>query len=174
MPNTSFDNQSSIKQAVEDLNTLYQAALFFGFTDEQAKLKASQGVANLHGLSFTSLLGIEDSSVTATTAQPEPESENNSADTTASSELMKHTNDKEVRLLSPSEIGVKLGGMSGMKVNKLLEAKGLQKRDENRSWVPTDVGRVFCYMFDRDCMPRTYSHVTYMKWYDTVLDVLVP
>jgi prophage antirepressor-like protein len=43
----------------------------------------------------------------------------------------------------PTEIGNMIG-MSGAEINLILEKKGLQKRDENGVWKPTEKGSDFC------------------------------
>lgn len=77
--------------------------------------------------------------------------------------------------LNPTELGKALGGLSARKVNKLLEAKGLQedKREEtpDTPWRLTEEGKAYGRLFDGVRKNGTGSVMT-LKWASDVLNLL--
>jgi len=76
-------------------------------------------------------------------------------------------------LLTATKIGEKLG-LSAIKVNRLLEEKGLQKKNDKKtskkdsSWIPTDKGSEFS---DFTLATGNNNNDTYyqLRWYESVL-----
>lgn len=77
---------------------------------------------------------------------------------------------KQKVLLCPSELGAPLG-LSPQQVNKMLAARGLQRRMPNGKWEPTEKGKelgaVVLYVNKRQ---GTGALVTQLKWPSDILD----
>lgn len=77
---------------------------------------------------------------------------------------------KQKVLLCPSELGAPLG-LSPQQVNKMLAARGLQRRMPNGKWEPTEKGKelgaVVLYVNKRQ---GTGTLVTQLKWPSDILD----
>lgn len=71
-------------------------------------------------------------------------------------------------LLTPTDIGVRLGGMSGRAVNQLLEDRGFQieYRDAKRKayWSPTLAGAPFAVFLDTNKKHADGTPVRQLKW----------
>jgi len=72
---------------------------------------------------------------------------------------------------TPTELGQQLDGLSAFKVNKLLEAAGLQKRIGNH-WQPTDAGMKHARLLDTAKRHSDGTPVTQVKWATSVLPVI--
>lgn len=59
-------------------------------------------------------------------------------------------------------------GISGVKMNKMLEAAKLQTNDDSR-WVPTEAGMKFCRIFDTGKRHGNGTPVQQLKWSKNVL-----
>lgn len=59
-------------------------------------------------------------------------------------------------------------GISGVKMNKMLEAAKLQTNDDGR-WSPTDAGAKFCRIFDTGKRHGNGTPIQQIKWSKTVL-----
>lgn len=82
----------------------------------------------------------------------------------------------EDRLLTASEIGQHLGGISAQKVNKLLIDKGFQKKNPHKksskdaSYIPTDRGSEFAdYTQSASGAGSTFQQ---LRWYSSVMSQL--
>lgn len=64
-----------------------------------------------------------------------------------------------------------MDGISGMRMNKLLEAAGMQTREGDK-WVPTEAGKAFCRIFDTGKRHGSGEPITSVKWTKGVLDML--
>ena len=62
-------------------------------------------------------------------------------------------------------------GISGVKMNRLIESAGLQTRSGER-WVPTHEGMKFCRIFDTGKRHGNGTPVQQIKWGRDVLDLL--
>jgi len=72
---------------------------------------------------------------------------------------------------TPTELGQQLNGLSAIKVNKLLEATGLQKKIAGH-WQPTKVGLPFARLLDTQKQHSNGTLIQQIKWADSVLPVL--
>lgn len=76
----------------------------------------------------------------------------------------------EEKPVTPTELG-KLRGWSAKETNAQLALAGLQIKNGDGEWVPTDIGRIYC-----TCNPYKAPHSQHTGyrtlWYRTVLDVL--
>jgi len=90
--------------------------------------------------------------------------------------------DKET-LLTPTELGEQLGGMSPRETNNLLELSGLQtswystsekngKKKKIKNWQPTDIGAPFCEMLDTKKQHSDGTMVKQVKWKHSVIQIL--
>ena len=72
--------------------------------------------------------------------------------------------------ITPTELGKELG-ISGRKMNAELEAQGLQSRDDNGDWSPTDKGRRYCTV--NPYKSPNSDHTGYrILWHRNVLDAI--
>lgn len=75
------------------------------------------------------------------------------------------------RVLTPTEIGQFLGGISARQVNQILEKTGLQKKDA-AGWVPTENGKPLAVLLDTGKKHSSGTMVHQLKWKETVVHVL--
>ena len=76
--------------------------------------------------------------------------------------------------LTPTQLGQTMTPpQDAREVNRRLEAAGLQTRID-RQWIPTDPGTPFCEILDTGKSHHSGTPVKQVKWYQTVLDRLVP
>ena len=76
------------------------------------------------------------------------------------------------QLLTPTEIGQQLGGLSARKVNSLLADAGLQIKLANGTWEPTKKGSPFAVMFDVGMRYEQDTPIRQLKWESSVVEVL--
>lgn len=76
------------------------------------------------------------------------------------------------RLLTPTEIGRLANIGSAQKVNKRLNAIGLQLKD-GKAWAPTSSGQKFAVLMDTGKRHTNGSMVQQIKWKESVLKILV-
>ena len=80
------------------------------------------------------------------------------------------------KILTPSDIGVEMGGKSGMAINSLLAEHGFQvgKRDakDRTYWEPTEVGQPFAVWQDTSKRHGDGTPVRQLKWAASILGVL--
>ncbi|MBD5585302.1 MAG: hypothetical protein HDQ88_09490 [Clostridia bacterium] len=74
-------------------------------------------------------------------------------------------------MLTPTEIGLELGGISNRKVNKMLIDKGYQKRLANGRLELTESGLPYGIMLDTG-KKHGGTPVIQIKWYSNILDLL--
>jgi len=72
---------------------------------------------------------------------------------------------------TPTELGMRIGGLSGQKVNKLLEAAGLQSK-QTGDWLPTAQGKPHSVWQDTARRHNDGTPVPQLKWYDSVLPII--
>ena len=76
------------------------------------------------------------------------------------------------QLLTPTDIGLELGGISPQKVNRLLADAGLQRRLYNGKWEPTRRGEPYAVMLDINKRYWDGTPIRQLKWESTVVDML--
>lgn len=74
------------------------------------------------------------------------------------------------RYFTPTQLGQPYG-MSAQKLNKLLEARGLQSKRFG-AWCMTPLGSAYGVMLDTSKRHHSGTMVQQLKWSATVLDVL--
>jgi|GEM_PF-3199532 len=73
---------------------------------------------------------------------------------------------------TPTELGMRIGGLSGRKVNEMLAAAGLQVQDEAKKWLPTDKAEGHYVWHDTSKAHGSGTPVKQLKWYDSVLPLI--
>jgi len=71
---------------------------------------------------------------------------------------------------TPTDLGERLG-LSAQKVNKLLEAAGLQERI-GKDWQPTVQGRSYSHISDVGKRHGSGAPIQQVRWFDSVLPIL--
>ena len=114
-----------------------------GLKGNQAIISADRATAKIEGHSPLALLGID---LTAEIKQ---------------------------RTLTPTEIGMQIGGLSAQKVNKMLEELGYQTKlvdsHNNPLWEPTKKGLGFGEMLDTQKRHGDGTPVKQWKWYSSIV-----
>jgi len=72
---------------------------------------------------------------------------------------------------TPTELGQQLNGLSAQKVNKLLEASGLQKKIAGY-WQPTKTGTQYARLLDTQKQHSNGTLIQQIKWADSVVPIL--
>jgi len=72
---------------------------------------------------------------------------------------------------TPTELGMRMGGLSGRKVNQLLEAAGLQEHSTG-DWLPTDKAQGYYVWHDTIKRHTDGTPIAQLKWYDSVLPMI--
>lgn len=80
-------------------------------------------------------------------------------------------NDTQEIQLTPSEIGKELG-ISGKKVNQLLQEKGFQIKDANKNWIHSNRGSGFAVVLDVGKKHSNGTPITQLKWKQSVINEL--
>ncbi len=115
----------------------------FGFTGNQALLSADRAVKKATNISPLELLG---------------------------SDLIAESKD---RLLTPTEIGKIIGGVSARKINEELASAGLQvsyvTTDGSKSWKPTEEGKEFAEIIDVGKKYTNGTPIQQVKWRENVI-----
>jgi prophage antirepressor-like protein len=76
--------------------------------------------------------------------------------------------DKQALLFNVSDL---MQGISGVKMNKMLAAAGMQTNEDGR-WIPTEAGKQFSRVFDTGKRHSNGAPVQQIKWFREVLSVL--
>lgn len=76
--------------------------------------------------------------------------------------------DKQALLFNVSDL---IPGISGVKMNKMLHAAGMQANQDGR-WIPTDSGLAHCKVFDTGKRHGNGTPVQQVKWFKSVLPEL--
>lgn len=76
--------------------------------------------------------------------------------------------DKQALLFNVSDL---MPGISGVKMNKMLHAAGMQANQDGR-WIPTDSGLAHCKVFDTGKRHGNGTPVQQVKWFKSVLPEL--
>jgi|GEM_PF-361601 len=72
---------------------------------------------------------------------------------------------------SPTELGQQLGGLSAIKVNRLLEAAGLQNNVAGQ-WQPTPAGRPHAFISDVGKTHGSGVPIQQVRWFESVLPLI--
>jgi hypothetical protein len=127
-----------------DLKATVEMAKIFGLEGNQALLSANTAIKKLHGLDCMSLIGVTNL-----------------------------VSESQVQYFTPTVIG-KPHGLSAIKVNKALEAGGLQasRRDHKGKlvWEVTDKGKAFSEVSDTNKKHSDGSPIQQIKWAMNALD----
>lgn len=127
-------------------NTGYKIALSLGYDKNQAMIYGDRYCRNKCGESPVEMMGM--------TSLAAPDNDN---------------------YLTPTELGKKMGGLSGRRVNKMLAEIGLQTSTPGSStgsnWTMTEAGKAYGRLFDTTRKNGTGSQQQ-LKWKSSVLDVL--
>lgn len=73
-------------------------------------------------------------------------------------------------LLTPTEIGKDIG-LSGRKVNMLLESLGFQIREHDK-WIPTERGKKYGVLLDVNKTHSDGTPVQQLKWFSSVVEMI--
>lgn len=76
------------------------------------------------------------------------------------------------RILTPTEIGKKLG-ISARAVNTNLMTMGFQIKDENETWIPTEIGKDYAVLIDVGKKHNSGTPVQQLKWRENLVNKLV-
>lgn len=80
------------------------------------------------------------------------------------------------RTITPTEIGIRLGGLSAVKVNQMLSEIGYQDSTRDHKdhlvWNPTEKGKPFGEMLDTGKKYSDGTPVKQWKWFETVVNQL--
>jgi len=134
------------QSVVKEFKSMLSLSKAFGLKGNQAILSANKAVKKTTGIDCQLLLGIE------------------------------LVADKKEHAITPSDIGVRLGGISGMKVNQLLKDTGLQI--DNRTaknaiyWTPTNKGTPYAQLTDTTKKHSDGTPIKQVKWYESVIDLI--
>ncbi|MBE1723170.1 Rha family transcriptional regulator [Bombella apis] len=127
-------------------NTGYKIALNLGYDKNQAVIYGDRYCRNKCGESPVEMMGM--------TSLAAPDNDN---------------------YLTPTELGEKLGGLSGRRVNQMLAEAGLQTSTPGSAtgsnWTMTEAGKAYGRMFDTTRKHGTGSQQQ-LKWKPSVLDIL--
>lgn len=74
--------------------------------------------------------------------------------------------------LSPTDIGKQIGGLSAIKINKILLERGYQRKLANGKWDPTEKGKPYAVMLDTAKRNSDGTAVVQLKWYSSIIDFL--
>ena len=77
-------------------------------------------------------------------------------------------NESQERNLTPTEIGNRLG-LSAIKTNLLISQKGLQFKNEENEWNPTEIGKEFGVLLDTGKKHKSGIPVQQLKWKESIL-----
>jgi len=69
---------------------------------------------------------------------------------------------------TPTQLGEQLGGLSGKRINRALQAAGLQTQ-QGKDWKPTEQGRPHAFLADTGRAHSSGIPIQQLKWYDSVL-----
>jgi prophage antirepressor-like protein len=138
--------QPSLITVATELEGAIKIANLFGFTGNQALLSANKATEVTTGVNCQLLLGVE------------------------------FVADKKEHAITPSDIGVRLGGISGIKANQILKDAGFQI--DNRTaknaiyWTPTDKGNPYAQLTDTHKKHSDGTPIKQVKWYESVIDLI--
>lgn len=148
-----FDNSITVRKEPLKLQAVakeYKGALalakLVGYKDNQAHLAANKAVIKSTGFDVHDAM-----------------------------DLVLISNKKE-HAITPSDIGVRLGGISGMKVNQLLKDAGYQL--DNRTakgtiyWIPTNKGIAYAQLTDTNKKHSDGTPIKQVKWFESVIKQL--
>jgi hypothetical protein len=82
---------------------------------------------------------------------------------------------RKVQHFTPSELGLRYGGISGTAFNRLLAAHGFQEAEQcgkRNIWRPTELGRQYAVLIDTGKRHGNGAMIQQVRWYEDVLDVM--
>lgn len=130
------------QRAFELSESCYRLAQLYGFEGNQAILSADKAVKSITGVSPLTLMG--------------------------------HTHlvaSQQARIYTPTELGkMAIPVLSAQKINKLLEASGLQLSNVKGEWVPTESAADRYQLLDTGKKHSDGTPVKQIKWYASILD----
>lgn len=130
------------QRAFELSESCYRLAQLYGFEGNQAILSADKAVKTITGFSPLTLMG--------------------------------HTHlvaSQQARIYTPTELGkMAIPVLSAQKINKLLEASGLQLSNVKGEWVPTELAADRYQFLDTGKKHSDGTPVKQIKWYASILD----
>jgi len=138
--------QLSLATVANELEGAIKIANLLGYVGNQGLLSANKATKNKTGVDCIALLEIE-------LIAP-----------------------KKEHAITPSDIGVRLGGISGMKVNQLLKNAGLQV--DNRTarnaiyWTPTEKGVPYAQLTDTNKKHSDGTPIKQVKWFESVIKLI--
>lgn len=132
-----------VQAASHDAMAVHGFLKTIGLDQNAAAISANQVAINLHGVNLLQLSG--------------------------NTHLL--AANQEHPALTPTELGKFMGGLSAQKVNKALEAAGLQKRADSE-WVPLPAAEGLYRLFDTGKKHGSGVPVTQLKWFAAVADKL--
>lgn len=74
--------------------------------------------------------------------------------------------------LSPTDIGIEIGDMSAVAINRLLAEHGFQTRLANKTWNPTEAGAPYALLLDTAKRHSDGTPVVQVKWYANILPII--
>jgi len=138
--------QPSLVTVATELEGAIKIANLFGFTGNQALLSANKATKNKTGIDCVEYFGFE---LIAPVKQ---------------------------LALTPSEIGVRIGGISGQKVNQLLKDAGYQvdyRTPKNvLYWSPTEKASSLFELFDTPKKHNDGTPIKQIKWFESVIELI--
>jgi len=136
----------SLVTVATELEGAIKIANLFGFSGNQALLSANKATKNKTGIDCVEYFGFE---LIAPVKQ---------------------------LALTPSEIGVRIGGISGQKVNQLLKDAGYQvdyRAPKNvLYWPPTDKASNLFELFDTPKKHSDGTPIKQIKWFESVIELI--
>jgi hypothetical protein len=82
---------------------------------------------------------------------------------------------RKVQHFTPSELGLRYGGISGTAFNRLLAAHGFQEAEQcgkRNIWRPTELGRQYAVLIDTGKRHGNGAMIQQVRWYEDILDVV--
>lgn len=139
--------QPSLAIVANELEGAIKIANLFGFIGNQGLLSANKATEKKTGINCMALLEVE---LIAPVKQ---------------------------LALTPSEIGVRIGGISGQKVNQLLKDAGYQvdyRTPKNvLYWSPTEKASSLFELFDTPKKHNDGTPIKQIKWFESVIELII-
>lgn len=141
-PHEAAVAKQTVIEPAKEFRSLYGIARLIGLDRNVAAISANQATRRITGTNFLALLGHG------------------------------HLANEEQKLYyTPTEIGQRLGGISGRKVNMLLAEAGLQAKHTDK-WVPLQPAEGMFRVLDTGKAHSDGTMVQQIKWTNDVLDLI--
>lgn len=140
--NTQAANQPKalkLKEVASEFKAALVLAQLLGLQGNQAMLGADRATKTVTGSSPIALIGAE---------------------------LIASVKEKTI---TPTEIGMQIGGLSAQKINKILDELGFQSKIADQ-WQPTDKGKPYGEMLDTAKKHSDGTPVKQWKWFSSIVD----